>query len=47
MVAVVVEMFGPEIPSGQWAMAFGFGIADRCCDRGRRTDRKAKLREKL
>ena len=45
MVVVVVEMFGAEIPSGQWAMAFGLGIADRCCDRGRRTDGKAKVNE--
>ena len=40
---VVVEMFGAEIPSGQWAMAFGLGLQIVAFDRDRRTDGKAKL----
>ena len=37
-------MFGAEIPSGQWAMAFGLGLQIVAFDRDRRTDGKAKLK---
>lgn len=37
-------MFGAEIPSGQWAMAFGLELQIVAFDRDRRTDGKAKLK---